>query len=57
MERPLKTYWTNILVETKRDIKLLHTKLQNSHRFMAAMKMKEIYNSDNHHKTMQKRTE
>jgi hypothetical protein len=29
MEKPLKTYWTILLVETKRAIKLIDTKLQN----------------------------
>jgi hypothetical protein len=57
MERPLKIYWTNLPVETKRSIKLLDTKLQNSYRIIAAKKMKKIYNADNYHKTMQKRTE
>jgi len=28
MERPLKTYWANLIVETERAIKLLDTKLQ-----------------------------
>jgi acetolactate synthase regulatory subunit len=36
MERPLKTYCINLLVETKRSIKLLDTQLQNSYRIMAA---------------------
>jgi len=30
MERPLKTYWTSIIVETERVIKLLDTKLRTS---------------------------
>jgi len=55
MERQLKTYWSNLLVETERALKLLDTKLQTSYRIMAAKKMKQIFTSDIHHKTMQKR--
>jgi len=55
MERSLKTYWTNLLVETERAIKLLDTKLQNSYHIMAANKMKQIFNADNDHNTIQKR--
>jgi len=55
MQRPLKTYWTNLLVETQRAIKLIDTKIQNSYRIMASKKMKQIFNSDNHHRTIQKR--
>ena len=55
MDRPLKTYWTNLLAETERAIRPPDTKLQNSYRIMAAKKTKQICNSDNHHKTMQKR--
>jgi hypothetical protein len=45
-----------ILIETERAIKPLDKKLQNSHRIMAAKKMKLIYNSDNHHNTIQNET-
>jgi len=55
MERPLKTYWTNPTVETERAIKLLDIKLQNSNRIMAANKLKQNFNSDNHRNTLQKR--
>jgi hypothetical protein len=40
-EKPLKTYWTNLLVETKRAIKLLDTKLQNPYQIMVAKRMKQ----------------
>jgi len=55
MHRPLKTYWTNLLVETQRTIKLIDTKIQKSYRNMVSKKMKQIFNSDNHHKTIQKK--
>jgi hypothetical protein len=55
MHRPLKTYWTNLLVETQRAIRLTDTKLQNSYRIMVSKKMKQNFNSDNHHKTIQTR--
>jgi hypothetical protein len=40
MERPLKTYWTNLIIETERAIKLYKT-----HSIMAASKLKQIFNS------------
>jgi hypothetical protein len=55
IEKPLKTYWTNLIAETERAMKLLDTELQNSYRSMAAIKLKLIYNLDNHHNTTQKR--
>jgi hypothetical protein len=53
--RPLKTFWTNLIVEAERAIKLLDTKLQNPYRIADARKMKQIFHSDNHHNTIQKR--
>ena len=41
MEEPLKTYWTSLLVETERAIKLLDRKLQNPYRIMVVKKMKK----------------
>ena len=55
IEKPLKTYWNNLLVETERAIKLLDIKLQNPFRTMAAKKLKQIYDSEHLHKATQKR--
>jgi hypothetical protein len=42
-------------VEIERAIKLLDTKLQNSHLIMAANKLKQIFNPDNHHNILHNR--
>jgi len=49
IEKPLETYFTNLIIETERAIKLLDTKLRDSYRNIAANKLKEILNSSNHH--------
>jgi hypothetical protein len=38
LEKSLKTYITNLTVETKRAIKILDTKIQDSYRILAAKK-------------------
>jgi hypothetical protein len=49
IERPLTIHFTNLIIKTERDIRLLDTKLQNSYHFMAASKLKQMFNSGNHH--------
>ena len=55
IERPLTTYFTNLIIEMEGAIKLLDTKLQNSYRIIAANKLKQILNSGNHYNILQKR--
>ena len=55
IEKPLKSYWTNLIMETERAIKLLDAKLQNPFRILAAKKLKQIFNSDNQKGGKQKR--
>ena len=38
VEKPLKTYWLNLIIETESAIKLLDHKLPNAFRIMAAVK-------------------
>ena len=57
IEKPLKTYWTNLVMETECAIKLLHVKLQNPFRILASKKLKPIFNSDNQNGGKQKRQE
>jgi len=42
-------------METERAIKLVDVKLQNPYRVMAAKKLKQVLNSNNHHNALQKR--
>jgi hypothetical protein len=46
---PLTTYFTNLVIEMERAIKLLDTKLQNSYRITAASELKQILNSGNNY--------
>ena len=54
-EKPLTTYFTYLITETEKSIKLLDTKLQNSYRHIAANKLKQIINSGNNCNIIQKR--
>jgi hypothetical protein len=53
IDRLLTSYLINLVIETERVVKLLDTKLQNSYRFMAANRLKQI-NSVNHYNPLQK---
>ena len=44
IERPTSTYAANLIVETEQAIRLLDVKLQNTYRFMAMNKLKQIVN-------------
>jgi urocanate hydratase len=55
IEKPLKTYWSKLIVENERPVKLLEIKLQNPYCVMANKKLKQIFNSRNHHNATQKR--
>jgi predicted CoA-binding protein len=50
IQKPLKKYWTNLILETEKALRLLETKEQNAFRIMAAKKLKQIYNTHNTHK-------
>jgi hypothetical protein len=54
-EKPLKTYWTNLIIETEQAIKLLDVELQNPFRILATKKLKQILHSGNQNTTAQKR--
>jgi hypothetical protein len=55
LEKPLKTYWLNLVIETETAMKLLDSKSQNAFRLLAARKLKQIYNSNSNINTTQKR--
>jgi hypothetical protein len=40
IQKPLKKYRTNLILETEKSIRLLKTRAQNAFRFMAAKKLK-----------------
>jgi len=54
IEKPLKTYWINLIIETEQAIKLLGVKMQNPFRILATKKLKQIFNSNSHYKSTQK---
>jgi len=54
MQKPTKTNWENLVIETERAIKLLDDKLQNPFRIIAAKKLKQLRNT-NHHNATHKR--
>jgi len=54
LEKPLKTYWMNLIIETERPMKLLDNKSQNAFRIMASRKLKQIYNSKSNINAIQK---
>jgi len=45
IEKPTATYFTNLLSETERAIKLLDGKMQNTYRILAANQLQQIINS------------
>jgi hypothetical protein len=55
IERPASTYAFSLIAETERAIRLLDTKMQNTFRIMATIKLKQIFNSTNRSDIMQKR--
>ena len=48
IERPTTTYINNLIDETERAIRLLDTSIQNTYRFLAAKKLKQIINTPSH---------
>jgi hypothetical protein len=55
IERPASTYAASLAAETEQAIRLLDTKLQNTYRFVAAKKLKQIINSTSQTNILQKR--
>jgi hypothetical protein len=55
LEKPIKTYWMNLIIETERTIKLLDNKTQSSFRILASKKLRQIYNSNRNTNATQKR--
>jgi len=51
MEKPTKTAWENLVIETECAIKLLDEKLQNPFRIMAAKKLKQLHNTKHQNAT------
>jgi len=45
LEKTLRTYCLNRIIETERAIKLLNSKIQNLFHILATKKLKQIYNS------------
>jgi len=54
IEKPLKKYWANLIMETEQAIRMLDSKMQASFRILATKKLKKISASDNHHNVMAK---
>ena len=54
VEKPLRTYWLNLITETENAIKLPDHRLQNAFRIMATNILKQIYNSNNSVKIIHK---
>ena len=51
IQKPLKEYWTNLILETEKAIRMLDPRERNTFRIMAAKKLKQIYNTNhNTHK-------
>jgi predicted O-linked N-acetylglucosamine transferase (SPINDLY family) len=48
IEKPKASYFTNLIAETERAIKLLDVKMQNTYRFLATKKLKQISMAANH---------
>ena len=42
IQQPFRKYWTNLIIETERAIRLLDAKIQDAFRLMAAKKLKQI---------------
>ena len=46
MQKPLKSYWTNLIMETVKAIKLMDGRIQNAFRIMATKKLRQMYISN-----------
>ena len=55
IEKPLKKYWTNLIMETKQAIRKLDSKMQAPHRILATKKLRQLRASDHHNNVMAKR--
>jgi hypothetical protein len=55
IEKLLPSYLTTLTTETERVIKLLDTRMQNTHQYIATKKLQQLINSNRHHKPQQKR--
>jgi len=55
IERPISSYIANLTAETKRAIKLLGVKMQNTYCIIATNKLKQIINSKGQNNILQKR--
>jgi hypothetical protein len=55
IEKPLKKYWTNLIMETEQAIRMLDSKMQAPFRILATKKLRQISTSDNHNNVMAKR--
>jgi len=49
IEKPLRKYWTDLIMETEEAIRVLDSKMQAPFRILATKKLKQISASDNHH--------
>jgi len=45
MQKPLKSYWTNLITETEKAIKLLDGRIPNAFHIMTTKKLRQLYNS------------
>jgi len=55
IQQPLRTYWTNLIVETERAIRLLDARIQDAFHLMAAKKLKQIHDTYQNISCTQKR--
>ena len=51
IEKPLKKYWTNLIMETEQAIRKPDSKMQAPYRILATKKLRQL-NASNHHKNV-----
>jgi hypothetical protein len=55
IEKPLKKYWTNLIMATEQSIRKLDSKMQAPYRILASKKLRQLRASDHHNNLMAKR--
>jgi len=55
IEKSLRKYWTDLIMETEHALRMLDSKMQAPFRILATKKLKQISASDNHHNETAKR--
>jgi len=55
IEKPLRKYWTDLIMETEEAVRMLDSKMLAPFRILATKKLKQISASDNHNNETSKR--